>query len=143
MTDPILVDAHEDLAYNILTFGRDYTLSAFETRRLEAGSFAPQVNGDTLLGWPEYQKARAAVVFGTLFSLPERRREGNWERLMYGDVSEAHHVYRIQVETYYDLADKHPNHFRLIFSRQDLDDTLIPWKNESSAGDEDELCPRH
>src|SRR4030067_664552 len=26
MNDPIVIDAHQDLAWNILTFGRDYTL---------------------------------------------------------------------------------------------------------------------
>ena len=31
----LIVDAHEDLACNILSFGRDYTRSAAETRRLE------------------------------------------------------------------------------------------------------------
>ena len=35
MTDLLLVDSHEDLAWNMLTFGRDYTLSAAETRKRE------------------------------------------------------------------------------------------------------------
>jgi hypothetical protein len=34
----MIVDAHQDLAWNMLTFGRDYTRSAAETRRLEAGT---------------------------------------------------------------------------------------------------------
>ena len=34
----IIVDAHQDIAWNMLTFGRDYTRSAEETRRCEAGS---------------------------------------------------------------------------------------------------------
>jgi hypothetical protein len=57
---PLLVDAHQDLAWNMFTFGRDYTRAAAETRSLEQGGFAPSVNGDTLLGWPEYQQGRVA-----------------------------------------------------------------------------------
>src|SRR3972149_4542714 len=32
----LIVDAHEDIAYNVVTFGRDYTRSAQETRAAEA-----------------------------------------------------------------------------------------------------------
>ena len=41
MQPSLIVDAHEDLAYNMLTFGRDYTRSAAETRRLETASGFP------------------------------------------------------------------------------------------------------
>jgi membrane dipeptidase len=64
---PLIIDAHEDLAWNMLTFGRDYNLSAAETRQREAGTDTPLLNGDTLLGWPEYQRGRVAVVFSVLF----------------------------------------------------------------------------
>ena len=33
---PLIVDAHADIAYNMLKYGRDYTRSAAETRSLEA-----------------------------------------------------------------------------------------------------------
>ena len=68
------VDAHQDLAWNILTFGRDYTLSAAETRQREAGGLAPQVNGDTLLGYPDYMRGNVALVFATLFAAPVRAK---------------------------------------------------------------------
>ena len=64
----ILVDAHQDLAWNMLSFGRDYTRPVAETRQREAGTITPGYTGDTLLGWPEYQKGRVAVVFSTLFA---------------------------------------------------------------------------
>jgi hypothetical protein len=38
MSKPLIVDAHEDLAYNALILGRDYSRSIGETRRLEQGS---------------------------------------------------------------------------------------------------------
>ena len=112
----LIIDAHEDLAWNALTFGRDYRRSAYETRRLEAesGSIAPQVNGDTLLGWPEYQQARVAVVFATLFAAPRRRQAGPWDILVYDTPQDARRVYAAQVEHYHRQAEAHPDFWRLL-----------------------------
>lgn len=125
---PLLVDAHADLAWNILTFGRDYTRSAYETRRLEAGLPVITHNGDTLLGWPEYQQGQVALVFSTLFATPARRRLP-WETLVYASFDEAHRLYRDQILTYHRLVESHPDHFRLIRSRADLDLLLGHWQN--------------
>ena len=126
---PLIVDAHEDIAYNILTFGRDYTRAANETRRLESesGSMAPEHNGQTLLGWPDYQRGRVAVVFSTLFGTPIRRRTGEWEKQVYADSDHAHRLYRAQLDSYHKLADDHPDNFRLISSRSDLETVLTHW----------------
>ncbi len=128
---PILVDAHEDLAYNILNFGRDYTRAAAETRRQEkeTGSAAARHNGETLLGWPDYQRGRTAVIFATLFVTPIRRKEGDWEKQFYADASQAHRLYRAQLDAYHKLADDHPGKFCLIGSRADLEQILAHWEN--------------
>jgi len=68
----LIVDAHEDLAWNALTFGRDYTRSALATRQAEATSETPRRNGNTLLGLPEYLQGQVAVIFGALFASPAR-----------------------------------------------------------------------
>ena len=126
---PLIVDAHEDLAFNILNFGRDYTRAAAETRRIEAGngSKTPEYNGQTMLGWPDYQRGRVAVIFGTLFVVPYRRRTGDWENLTYKDFNQAHQFYRNQLDAYHKLADDHPDHFRVIGSRAELNATLTHW----------------
>jgi membrane dipeptidase len=132
----IIVDAHQDLAWNMLTFGRDYTRSAAETRRQEQGGEAPLRNGDTLLGWPDYQRGRVAVVFASLFVTPAHRREA-WESLYYRDFSQAHALYRAQVDVYHRLADRHPDMFRLVQSRADLEAVLEHWdKTELDLPDE-------
>ena len=86
----IVVDSHQDLAWNMLTFGRDYTRSVEETRQIEAGGQTPLRNGDSLLGWPEFQRGEVAVVFATLFAAPERHKLGEWETLTYADTIQAH-----------------------------------------------------
>ena len=126
---PILVDAHEDLAWNMLTFGRDYTRTVPQTRTLEANTAVPQQIGHTLLGIDAYRRARAAVVFATLFAGPIRRQEHAWDTLSYRDDEEAHSLYSQQLDAYHRLCDTHPDDFRLITSRTQLQAHLAQWEN--------------
>lgn len=128
-----IVDSHEDLAWNILSFGRDYTLSAHETRRLEQGSLTVARNGDTLLGWPEYQQAQAAVIFSTLFSSPTRRAR-EWETVAYRTPQEAQRQYRQQLDLYHRLTDDHPDKFYLLTSASLLDEGLARQQQALSVG---------
>lgn len=123
----IVVDAHQDLAWNMLTFGRDYTLSAAETRQREAGSLAVQVNGDSLLGYPDYQRGKVAIVFATLFAAPVRAKSGEWDRQVYVDSDQARQLYRHQLDTYHRLVDRAPDKFRLVQTLLDLDSVLSTW----------------
>ena len=120
---PLIVDSHQDLAWNMLSFGRDYTRSALETRRLESGSPTVAHNGDTLLGWPEYQRARVVVIFATLFSTPARFAFG-WETLVYQDSVEAKRQYHQQIELYHRLCYEHVDKFHLVGTVQDLEAVL-------------------
>ena len=119
----LIVDSHQDLAWNILSFGRDYTRSAQETRRLESGGLTVERNGDTLLGWPDYQQGEVAIIFATLFSTPARWAY-DWETYFYKEPKEAQRQYRQQMDLYYRLTDEHPDKFRFIRSASDLDEVL-------------------
>ncbi|MFN2150533.1 MAG: membrane dipeptidase, partial [Anaerolineales bacterium] len=120
---PLIVDSHQDLAWNILSFGRDYLRSAQETRSIEKGSLTVERNGDTLLGWPEYQQGEVAVVFATLFSTPARWAY-DWETCSYREPREANRQYRQQMDIYHRLTDDHPDKFRFISSASNLDEVL-------------------
>lgn len=126
----LLVDAHEDLAYNMVTFGRNYIRAAKTTRELERGGLAPEQTGDTLLGWPEYQEGRVAVIFATLFAAPLRHKLGEWDTQSYADSSQAQRIYRSQIDVYQRLADEHSDKFRLIYTRDDLQGVIDRWENE-------------
>ena len=132
----LIVDAHEDLAWNIQTFGRDYTLSAIETHRRESGAAAPDVNGDTLLGWPEYQRGGVGVVFATLFAAPVRHQDGAWDTLCYSDSAGAYELYRSQVDTYLRLVEEHAHKFSLIRVQDDLDGVLAKWGQDDPQSDQ-------
>jgi membrane dipeptidase len=123
---PLIIDSHQDLAWNMLTYGRDYTRSVTETRRLEAGTTTPDRNGDSLVGWPEYQRGRVAVVFSTLYVTPGKKKEMG-DVLWYADSETAHRLYRDQIQVYRKLADSHPDKFRLISSTKELDSVIEHW----------------
>jgi membrane dipeptidase len=132
MSAPLLIDAHQDLAWNMLTFGRDYTLSAAETRQREQGTIAPQVNGDTLLGWPDYQLGKVAIIFSTLFAAPVRRKLGEWDQQCYASDDEAHMRYSIQLDAYDRLVDEHPAMFQKIEKCADLQAIQAHWQREDT-----------
>jgi membrane dipeptidase len=132
-TPMIIVDAHQDLAWNILSFGRDYTRSAAETREQERGTQVPVLNGDTLLGWPDYQKGLVAVVFSTLFASPVRSSLGEWDSQSYANEDEAFALYQAQLDAYYRLVDQHPDKFRLVKDQGDLKEILDHWQNQGQA----------
>ena len=96
---PLILDSHQDIAWNMLTYGRDYTRSAHETRRLEAGTATPALNGDCTVGWPEYQRGQVAAVFATLFATPARKKETG-DTVFYADTQTAHRLYRDQIDIY-------------------------------------------
>jgi len=126
------IDAHEDLAMNMAAYQRDYSRSAYETRRLEAETPIPARNGDTMLGWPEYNQAQVRLVFGTLFAGPAR--DGIQEPThsqVYRTPAEANHLYWNQLGLYHQLCDEKPQAFRLIGSRPELQAHLQVWEAET------------
>ncbi|MGB8212892.1 MAG: membrane dipeptidase [Anaerolineales bacterium] len=143
MLPPLIVDAHEDIAYNMLTFGRDYTRSAAETRQIEiaSGSQAPEHAGQTLLGWPDYQRGRVAVIFSTLFATPLRRKIGDWDSQVYSDYDQARRLYRSQLDAYRALSDRTPDHFQLISTHAHLESILADWADPGRSSHPVGLVP--
>lgn len=123
----LLIDSHEDLGWNILTFGRDYSLSAAEIRRAEKDTLTPQRNGQTLLGWPEYQKGQVAVVFATIYAAPKQHQGGPWDTTVFSNNKEYGDIVHRQMDAYARLVDRHPNKFRQIKTLADLDAVIGPW----------------
>jgi membrane dipeptidase len=129
---PLIIDAHQDLVWNMLTYGRDYTRSVEATRRLEAGTRVPDLNGDATVGWPEYQRGQVAVVFATLYATPARKKTTD-DVLVYPDYETAHRLYRDQIMLYRRLTDSHPDKFRLISSTKELDSVIEHWNRPDPA----------
>jgi membrane dipeptidase len=129
----LIVDAHEDIAWNILTFGRDYSRSVAETREREKGSSTVAQNGDTMLGLADWISGGVAVVIGSLFATPIRHKEGAWDTQCYQDEREAEVLYSAQMDAYERLVDRHPDGFQLIRGARDLAAVLSAWEQPAAA----------
>jgi membrane dipeptidase len=139
---PLFVDSHNDLAWNMLAYNRDYTRAVSETRQLEAGSAVVEVNEDCLIGWPEYQRGEVAVVFATLYAPPIRRAPHELEkRFAYRTSDEANRLYRQQLLTYHRLTDSQHEKFSLVTSRADLKRVLDHWQTPNEDGHPVGLVP--
>lgn len=130
----LLIDAHEDLGWNMLTFGRDYTRPALWTRAQEAGTSIPANNGDTLLGQSEWLLGHVGVIFATLFVSPERRRLGEWDVQCYRDSGEAAEKAGHQLDAYHRLVDVNEV-FRFIGTQADLEEVLGTWEDGRTLPD--------
>ncbi len=127
----LIVDSHQDLAWNMLTFGRDYTKSALQIRSEELGTLYALYNDDTMLGWPEYQLGQVALIFATLFVAPKRFCTGDWDRQCYEDALQANRLYRDQLDVYDRLAGENPEKFLQIRTLADLERLLKIWEHPS------------
>ena len=94
----IVLDAHQDIAYNAYCFGRDYRRPALETRRIESGSAVTAQNGVAMVGLPDALLGRVAVTFATLFVAPRTRRPAPWEKVYYDDAHEAYQISSAQMD---------------------------------------------
>lgn len=136
MVMPLIIDSHQDLAWNMLSYGRDYTRPVAETRRLEAGTYIPDVNGDALVGWPEYQRGQVAVVFATLYATPAKWKTAS-DTIWYADPEKAHRLYREQITVYRKLVDSHPDKFCHISTTRELDSVIEHWSRPTPDGSPD------
>ncbi len=125
----LIIDSHEDLAWNMVNLDRNYTRSAFETRSAEADTPIPAFNGNTLLGRPQYIQGKVAIVFGTLYCEPRRLDQGKYPVDAYVTPQEAHECYRRNLDAYLRLTDEHPDEFRLILSKPDLTSHWQAWQD--------------
>ena len=123
MNPMILLDAHQDIAYNFLKYGRDYRHSALLTRRDE-----PANSDLATIGLPEAIAGRVAVVCSTLFVAPN---DSTWKPVgrekTYTTPSEAYSAAMEQMDYYERICDESPDKLRMIRTATDLDAVLATW----------------
>ncbi len=122
-----IVDAHEDIAWNALGFGRDVRRSALETRRLEERTDTPERIGLCMLGLPEWLAGGVMIVFGTIFVAPAQR--GLSYPRTYANAEEAHALGQAQLDFYRRLSDE-CDRLALVENRADLERVLGSWEGE-------------
>lgn len=132
----IVIDAHQDIAYNALCYGRDYRQSALEIRRRENDPALIAQRGSATIGLPDALLGRVALVFSTLFVAPYDPKDINkpWSNFTYKTPQEANKYAMDQLDYYNRLSDEHEN-VRLIKSIVDLDAVLETWKEGKDVQD--------
>lgn len=116
----LIIDAHEDIAFNALAMQRDYTESVASTRAREG----PQAEYRATMGLPDALAGGVGVTFGTIFVMPDGLSDLPQSEV-YRTPEEAYAQGRRQLEIYRRLAE-HPQ-IELIERRADLDAVLASW----------------
>ncbi|MCC7446689.1 MAG: membrane dipeptidase [Anaerolineae bacterium] len=125
---PIIVDGHEDIAYNTVGYGRAFTQSVYEKRRREAGTDIPRQTGTATTGLPEALLGRVGIIFGTLFTEPTWAQaiSGIQSPFTYDTPAQAYKQAVAQIDVYQRLADEH-DRIRLIRTQSELESVLATW----------------
>lgn len=124
----LIVDAHQDIAYNALGSLRDYRQSALEHRQRE-GTL------EATLGLPDALLGRVGVVFSTLFVEPKAKMLSPvvGADFSYTTPKEAYQKALLQMDYYQRLTDEDPR-VRLIRTQADLEAVLATWADDKQVG---------
>jgi len=122
----LIVDAHEDIAWNVMCYGRDYTQSAHATRARDSDETVFDT-GSATLGLPEWRAGKVAVIFSTIFTMPARSPYRDKLSRTHATPEEAFSLGMRQIDSYRRLAGE-DKRFRLVYGQPDLDAVLDSWK---------------
>jgi membrane dipeptidase len=124
-----ILDAHEDIAYNAVLFGRDYTQSAYLKRQKESHQPVPKDRGIATVGLPEALLGSVGIVFGTIFVMPawySKNLEAE-AAITYETPMEAYKKALNQIDVYHRLAESNPR-ISLIRRKAELNSVLETWQ---------------
>jgi membrane dipeptidase len=134
MTD-IIVDGHQDIAWNYLNCGRDFRRSAWSKRRQERANPAFVTRyGRAMLGLPDDILGRVAVVCASIYVAPSWSKFAAGERMVYSTPDEAYRLARQQVD-YYERLTEENEAIQLIRTQADLDAVLATWADGTDLSD--------
>lgn len=125
MNEHFIIDAHEDLSYESLYGKFDYTRSVADNRRFNQGPEKFQ----SIIGWPELQNGQIGLVFGTIFNCPPDAPEATSVpgETYYRNGEEFHRCVTRHFRFYHELAERHPDQFRLVKTKADYQEVIQPW----------------
>lgn len=126
----ILIDAHEDIAYSAINFNRDYSKSSKYIREIEINTDIPSRNGHAMLGYEDWKKANVAMIFSTLFIMPKKYQEGDWEKVSYKDFGEARSLLQKQIDFYHRLENDYPEKFLILKNTHQYKTHWRQWEDE-------------
>ena len=120
----MIFDAHLDLAFSALGYGRDLRQSVAELRHQER-RLRPNPAGIATVTLPALRAGGVGLVCATLFTLPERyaSRMGADAAITYRDQAGAYRAALRQLDYYNRLADE-VDYIRLVTDQATLDEVI-------------------
>ena len=125
----LIIDAHEDLAFNVLTDGRNYLDSAYATRANEAGTSIIDTSGVCMLGLPEWLRGNVAVIFATLTAIPRSRAQVGEPSYAVIEAAYQQAIAQLNIYRHWDIT--HPQ-ISLITHQHHLYRVLASWATPPS-----------
>lgn len=125
-----LVDAHLDLAYSALNYGRNLHLPVADIRAAEP---VPPRHGIATVSWPDLKLSGFGLVFGTLFvSTAVSPMTDPGGKFIYRTPADAHRLAMTELDYYHRLADTDPQ-IRLITDTARLDELIASHEPTASG----------
>lgn len=121
---PLVLDAHQDIAWNHTDMGRDFPQSALRTRAREVGTEIAEKQGSAMCGLPESIRGRVGLIFSTLFAAPDA--VPFYRKYSYTTPQEAYKQAMRQWDYYHRLADEY-SQIRLVRNQKELSGVLETW----------------
>jgi membrane dipeptidase len=119
----ILVDAHLDIAHNVLALGRDFSLPVAEIRRHEEALPKGKHRETCMVSLPAMLEGHIAVAGGSIFVSPPRKSQ----ELNPSAYQEVHARAVAQLDYYRRLADE-DERVTLLQTVADLEGVLQTWE---------------
>jgi len=120
---PFIIDAHEDISFNMQVFKRDYTLPLKEVRAKDSIDTI-EVTGTSLLSVDEYRKGNIGIVFATLFASPYNEKTSKNLQFHYRDSLEAFQIIEDQLQIYQNLFVQKSESFLQLRDQTDLNHAI-------------------
>ncbi len=130
MKKPLIVDAHEDLAYNAVFIGLDPSLAAEAKRQAHSPGAPPRRGGTPMVGIPNLLHGNVRVVFATLFANPATNLHAPPGH-SYTTPEEAEAQGREQLDYYIKLAQTDP---RVVIIRNQADLERVVAAEQPTVG---------
>ncbi len=124
MPTPIIVDAHQDIAWNKISLGRDF-LESVQAKRAREGAVPAHNEGSAIVGIDELIEANVRVIFATIYVAKARPNRAGWGKT-YTTPREAHDQAMEQL-AYYGLLAIDPR-VSIITTRADLESVIAMTK---------------
>ena len=122
----LIIDAHQDIAWNALEFGRDPLDSAALVRDREAANGIDRLIGQRTTGLPEYLAGRVGIVIASIFVMPAALAYPGYSSMTYTTAKQAGARAWEQLRYYQNLT-KPGSGFVLIKSLLELNKVITQW----------------